>query len=82
MNLNFSSGKISLLKTVIKVDFFKSIIDSFRLNTKQYDIIISDFEPIVCWSAFFKGKRVLGIGNHYKFLSNKKFIENLDQNIL
>ena len=47
---------------------------------KDYDIIISDFEPVTCWAGIFRRKKVLGVGNHYKFLSNKKFLKNLSPN--
>lgn len=78
LNLNFHSGTISLVKSMLEVGIFQTILDSLRLNLGDYDIIISDFEPITCWAGFFKRRRVLGIGNHYKFLSNKKFLQNLD----
>lgn len=78
LNLNFSSGTISLFRSMLEVGIFQTILDSFRLNMDDYDIIISDFEPITCWAGLFRRRKVLGIGNHYNFLSNKKFLQNLD----
>lgn len=80
LGFNLDNGKISLIDTLMElelIDFFKSVID---IDLSGYDIIISDFEPIICWAGILRRKKVLGIGNHYKFLSNKKFIKNLSPN--
>ena len=77
LGFNMDKGQISILKTIIDLklwDFFKSI---FVPQIKGYDIIVSDFEPITCWAGIIRRKKVLGVGNHYKFLSNKKFLKNL-----
>jgi len=71
------NGQISIWKTILElklIDFFKSV---FVPQIKNYDIIVSDFEPVTCWAGIIRGKKVLGVGNHYKFLSNKKFLKNL-----
>ena len=80
LGFDMTNGKISVLTTLKNFglwQFFKSIFDP---KIKDYDIIISDFEPITCWAGIFRGKKVLGVGNHYKFLSNKKFLKNLSPN--
>jgi uncharacterized protein (TIGR00661 family) len=77
LGFNMDKGQISIWKTLIDLkllDFFKSV---FVPQIKDYDIIISDFEPVTCWAGILRGKKVLGVGNHYKFLSNKKFLKNL-----
>lgn len=77
LGFNMDKGQISILKTIIDLklwNFFKSI---FVPQIKGYDIIVSDFEPITCWAGIIRRKKVLGVGNHYKFLSNKKFLKNL-----
>jgi uncharacterized protein (TIGR00661 family) len=71
------NGQISIWKTLVDLKlwgFFKSV---FVPQIKDYDIIISDFEPVTCWAGIIRRKKVLGVGNHYKFLSNKKFLKNL-----
>jgi len=80
LGFNIDNGQISIWKTIVDLklwDFFKSI---FVPQIEKYDIIISDFEPITCWAGIIRRKRVLGVGNHYKFLSNKKFLKNLSPN--
>jgi hypothetical protein len=77
LGFNMDKGQISIWKTIIDLkllDFLKSI---FIPKIKGYDIIISDFEPVTCWAGIIRRKKVLGVGNHYKFLSNKKFLKNL-----
>lgn len=80
LGFDLKNGGISLLNTIKKMklhQFFKSILTP---DLKEYDIIISDFEPITCWSGILRRRKVLGIGNHFKFLSNKKFLKNLSPN--
>jgi uncharacterized protein (TIGR00661 family) len=77
LGFNMDKGQISIWKTIIDLkllDFLKSI---FIPKIKGYDIIISDFEPVTCWAGIIRRKKVLGVGNHYKFISNKKFLKNL-----
>jgi uncharacterized protein (TIGR00661 family) len=80
LGFNIDNGQISIWKTIVDLklwDFFKSI---FVPQIEKYDIIVSDFEPVTCWAGIIRRKRVLGVGNHYKFLSNKKFLKNLSPN--
>ena len=37
------------------------------LSLENYDLIISDFEPVTSWAARLRGKKVIGIGNQYAF---------------
>jgi uncharacterized protein (TIGR00661 family) len=77
LGFNMDNGQISIWKTLVDLKlwgFFKSV---FVPQIGDYDIIISDFEPVTCWAGIIRRKKVLGVGNHYKFLSNKKFLKNL-----
>jgi uncharacterized protein (TIGR00661 family) len=80
LGFNLDKGQISIFKTISELQLSKFIKSIFIPDIKEYDIIISDFEPIICWSGIIRGKKVLGVGNHYKFLSNKKFLKNLSPN--
>jgi uncharacterized protein (TIGR00661 family) len=68
---------INLLKNNNIFRFFK---DVYSLNLKQYDLVLTDFEPITSWASTLKFKKVIGIGNHYKFLS-KTFSSNVYYNL-
>lgn len=79
--LKFNTQKdinfINLLKNNKIFSFFK---DVYRINLKKYDLILTDFEPITSWAATLKFKKIIGIGNHYKFLS-KTFSSNVYYNL-
>ena len=77
LGFNMDNGQISIYKTLLDLKLWGFIKSIFVPQIKEYDIIISDFEPITCWAGIFRRKKVLGVGNHYKFLSNKKFLKNL-----
>ena len=55
---------IEVLKSNSIIQFLKEI---YKTDFSEYDLIITDFEPITSWAAKFKNKKILGVGNHYKF---------------
>lgn len=57
-------GVIELFKKNSMIQFMKDI---WRIKFDEYDLIMTDFEPITSWAAKIKGKKILGVGNHYKF---------------
>ena len=57
--LSFTFGKkggINILKSVMKIDIWQFFKDFRRLNLDQYDLIISDFEPISSWASIYQNK--------------------------
>jgi uncharacterized protein (TIGR00661 family) len=80
LGFNTDKGQISILKTIVELKLWQFIKSIFVPQIKEYDIIVSDFEPVTCWAGMLRGKKVIGVGNHYKFLSNKKFLKNLSPN--
>ncbi len=60
-------GKIDHLRTVLKQKIFRFICEIRKLDLREYDIVITDFEPISSWAAKFAGKKILGIGHQYAF---------------
>jgi uncharacterized protein (TIGR00661 family) len=65
-------GKISVLKSIGKAGFLSIAAALFKVPFKDYDLIISDFEPITLWGAKIAGVKRVGIGNMYS-MSSKKF---------
>jgi uncharacterized protein (TIGR00661 family) len=61
-------GSINQIKTLLSNNFVQFLKD-IRLDLKEYDKIITDFEPITAWAGKWKDKKVIGIGNQYSFLS-------------
>lgn len=80
LGFDLKDGGISLWGTLKKMKLYQFIKSIFIPDLKEYDIIVSDFDPVVCWSGILRRKKVIGVGNHFKFLSNKKFLKNLSPN--
>ncbi|MCI2283580.1 hypothetical protein L3081_09495 [Colwellia sp. MSW7] len=64
------NGRINYLKTALNNNIFRFIRDIFALNLSDYDLIITDFEPVTAWAAKLKGIPALGIGHQYAFGEN------------
>jgi uncharacterized protein (TIGR00661 family) len=60
-----TKGGINFWKTFRKFSFLGFINEIIRLPIRQYDLIITDFEPVSAWAAFFGKKYCAGIGNQY-----------------
>ena len=60
-------GKVDYLKTVKENDILRFIHDVKTLPVEEFDLIITDFEPITAWAGRLKRKPVLGIGHQYAF---------------
>jgi uncharacterized protein (TIGR00661 family) len=46
-----------------------TFLKDIKLNVKNYDAIISDFDPISAWAAKMQDVKSYGISNQYSFLS-------------
>ena len=64
----FKNGKLNVIKTLLNIDLIQFIRDVFRIK-KDYDVIITDFEPISAYAARIKGIHCIGIGHQYSFLN-------------
>lgn len=64
-------GSISYLKTLLSIKYFSLFKNIIFKEVKNYDLIITDYEPITAWSAKYYGKKVIGIGNQYAFRCKK-----------
>jgi len=65
------NGRVSYLKSLFGNNLFRFIIDLFRLDVNQYDLIISDFEPISAWASKIKGKSSLQLSHQSSLFSKK-----------
>lgn len=64
--LSFIFGKkggVDIWKTFVKLNSLKLIKEIKKLDVKQYDLIISDFEPVSCWAALRAGRVCIGLSN-------------------
>lgn len=64
------NGGIDWIKT-IKSSYLTQFFKDIEHDVSEYDLVISDFEPISAWSAKKCNIKSIGIGNQYSFLSNK-----------
>ena len=46
-----TNGKIDYLKTLSNFDLYTSYLEQKEIPFKEYDLIITDFEPITAWSS-------------------------------
>ena len=44
-------GKISILKSIGKANMLSMLVGLWKVPFREYDLIISDFEPITLWGA-------------------------------
>ncbi len=68
-------GKINWFNTILNSNIFKLIKDS-KFDCSEYDLVISDFEPITSISAIRHKKKSIGIANQYS-IENKIFSKNI-----
>ena len=75
LTLQQTKGQINWIKTILKSKPIRLIKD-IRLDVSQYDLVISDFEPISAWSAKLSGVKSISICNQMSII-----IDNNDWNI-
>ena len=68
--LNNGVGEVDYFKTYQNLKFIRFLKD-IKLDLSNYDLIISDFEPITAWAARLKERRCIGISNQSSFVSKK-----------
>jgi uncharacterized protein (TIGR00661 family) len=57
------NGGIDIFKSLIKMNIFRFFRDMVKLPVEEYDLIISDFEPILAWAAKLKEIPCIAISN-------------------
>ena len=63
----FKKGKLNVFKTLLNIDLIQFVKDIFKIK-KEYDVVITDFEPISAYAARKLGIHCIGIGHQYSFL--------------
>jgi len=72
--LSFIFGKkggVSFSATISRLKPLRFLLDIFRLPIHDYDLIITDFEPVSAWACRLRGKKCYGMSHQAAFLSNK-----------
>lgn len=63
------NGGVDYLKTLKNLRPHTFINDIRKLNLKQYDFILNDFEPVSAWAGKMKKKTVIALSHQSAFLS-------------
>lgn len=66
-----SNGGVSFLKTAIELNPIRFLKDVQSLEIRQYDLVISDYEPISSWAALKEGVTCIGLSHQAAFLSDR-----------
>ncbi|WP_317928821.1 MJ1255/VC2487 family glycosyltransferase [Halioxenophilus sp. WMMB6] len=61
------SGKVAPFATLKHNSISRLLCDIRNLDVSQYDLIITDFEPITAWAGKWAQKTVIGVGHQYAF---------------
>ena len=64
-------GGIDYTKSIRQANLYSLFRDIRQLPVDQYDIIISDFEPVSAWACRIKRKACIALSHQAAFLSNK-----------
>jgi uncharacterized protein (TIGR00661 family) len=67
----YDNGKLDYWKTFRQLNIFQFIKDILSVPVQQYDLIISDFEPISAYAAKLRGIKSLSLSHHAAFLSEE-----------
>jgi len=65
----YDNGKLNYWKTFKQLNTFQFIKDILSIPVQQYDLIISDFEPISAYAAKLRGIKSLSLSHQASFLS-------------
>src|SRR5688572_19350658 len=57
------NGGINLYETYKRIDSFRFMKEVKQFPVEKYDLVISDFEPVTCWSAYLHNKKCIGLSN-------------------
>jgi len=66
-----SNGSVSYLKTAMQLQPVTFLQDVNSLDVKNYDLVISDYEPVTAWAAINSKVLSVGLSHQAAFLSAK-----------
>ncbi len=66
-----NKGGIDYYNSIKKARPYKLLTDIYELPVENYDIIISDFEPVASWACKRKKKNYISLSHQTAFMSDK-----------
>lgn len=67
LTFHTENGQVSYVKTALEAKPLRFFNDIRTLDLIDYDLVITDFEPVTAWAAYKQKKPLLGIGHQYAF---------------
>lgn len=67
LTFSVTDGKVDRWASLTQNNIFQLIRDIRKLDLEEYDLVISDFEPITAWAAKLQKKPCIGIAHQYAF---------------
>jgi uncharacterized protein (TIGR00661 family) len=64
-----NKGGINWIKTIFSNNPFIVLFESIKLKSVDYDLVVSDFEPVSIWSSLIRGKKCISISNQNDILN-------------
>lgn len=66
-----SKGGVDIPRTLMKLRPYRFVRDLIRLPVKNYDLVLTDFEPVSAWACKFKRKKCIGVSHQNSVLHPK-----------
>ena len=63
------NGGINFWKTILQMNFWRFLKDVKQLPLKEYDFVISDFEPVSAWACILHKKHCIAMSHQYSLLN-------------
>ena len=67
LTLMMKAGRLDYPATLLRNHPLRFVSDVFALDTRDYDLVLTDFEPVTAWAGRRQGSRVIGVGHQYAF---------------
>ena len=61
------SGSVKYWKTLLSNNYWVFLKDAMSLSLAEYDLVVTDYEPVTAWAGIIKKRSVIGIGHQYAF---------------
>jgi uncharacterized protein (TIGR00661 family) len=68
LTFSYHRGKLKYIQTALQLNLFRFYRDIYSFNTTDYDLVITDFEPLSARIARRNKLPLIGIGHQYAFV--------------
>lgn len=78
------AGKVAHWQTLLHADIRQLWQDIRQLETRRYDLVLTDFEPVTAWAARRQGTPLIALGHQYALSAPTPLqgMDSLQRNIL